>query len=128
MNFSTNWIRGRWMDGRVGNSVYLLFSLVMINTILISYRFLIENDQTFTELFPNLWIYAVIFLILYFPVSILIGRWHVCTQLKVENILKVYEEPIPAKMFRIMLDIQTGIATKSEIEEARKMIEEIEKT
>ncbi len=128
MNFSTNWIRIRWADGRVGNSVYLLFSLAMINTILISYRFLIENDQTFTELFPNLWVYAGIFIILYFPVSILIGRWHVGTQLKVENILKVSEEPIPAKMFRIILDIQTGIATKSEIEEARKMIEEIEKT
>ena len=128
MNFSTNWIRGRWMDGRVGNSVYLLFSLVMINTILISYRFLIENNQTFTELFPNLWIYAVIFLILYFPVSILIGHWHVGTQLKIEMILKVSEEPIPARMFRVILDIQTGIATKSEIEEARKMIEEIEKT
>ena len=76
----------------------------------------------------NYFLLVSIFLILYFPVSILIGRWHVDTQLKVENILKVLEEPIPAKMFRIILDIQTGIATKSEIEEARKMMEEIEKT
>ncbi len=127
MNFSTNWIRRRWSDGRIGNSVYLLFSLAMINTILISYIFLIGNDQTFAGLFNNLWIYAVIFLILYFPVSILIGRWHVGTQLKVEMVLKVSEEPIPARIFRIILDIQTGIATKSEIEEARKMMEEIEK-
>ena len=74
------------------------------------------------------YILCLIFLILYFPVSILIGRWHVGTQLKIEMILKVSEEPIPARMFRVILDIQTGIATKSEIEETRKMIEEIEKT
>jgi len=128
MNFSTNWIRGRMLDGRVGSTVYIIFVLTIVNVILISYRFLIESNQTFTELFVNLWIYAVIFLILYVPVSILIGRWHVDTQLKVENVLKVYEEPIPAKMFRIILDIQTGIATKSEIEKIRKMIVEIEKT
>ena len=56
----------------------------------------------------------------------MIGRWHVSTQLSTDNFLKVSEEPIPAKMFRTILDIQTGKATKEEIEKVREMIKKIE--
>ena len=126
MKIGSNWIRRRWMEGRTGNSVYLLFTITMLNFILISYRFVIEQDPVLEELLPNLWIFGLIFLALYFPGAIIIGRWHNLTQLKVETWIKVSEQPVSAKMFRILLDVQTGRASKEEIEEARKMIIGIE--
>jgi hypothetical protein len=126
MKVGSNWIRRRWMEGRTGNSVYLLFTITMINFILISYRFVIEQDPIFEELLPNLWMFIVIFLVLYFPGAIIIGRWHNLSVVKVETWIKVSEQPVSAKMFRILLDIQTGRASKEEIEEARKMITDIE--
>ena len=73
-----------------------------------------------------MWVFAVIFIVLYFPGAILIGRWHVKTQLSVELVMRMFENPIFAKMVRGILDIQTGKATKEEIEEFRKFVTEIE--
>ncbi|MEM2159947.1 MAG: hypothetical protein QXN55_03220 [Candidatus Nitrosotenuis sp.] len=41
--------------------------------------------------------------------------------------MKMLEDPITAKMIRTLLDVQTGKATKEEIEEFRKFSSEIEK-
>ena len=123
---SKNWIRRRWMDGRTGHTVYLILIVTLGNFLLISYRLLIEQDPVFEELIPNLWLFGVIFAILYFPVSVIIGRWHNLTQVKIETTIKVSNQPLAAKMFRILLDVQSGKASKEEIEQARKMMKEIE--
>ncbi len=122
-----NWIRRRWWEGRTGNSVYLMFVLTLLNFILITHRFLIEENVLFEDLISDLWFFGIIFIITYIPISILIGYWHRKTQWKVELTLKLLQNPMVAKMFRVMLDVQTGKASKEEIEELGNILKEIEK-
>ena len=122
-----NLIRKFWFDGRNGTTNYFLLFLALTNFILITYNFLIEDITIFNNLLSNMWIYAIIFLTLYFPISILIGRWHTNTQLHVDVTVKMNRDPIYAKMIRTLLDVQTGKASQEEIKEFRKEMEEIEK-
>jgi hypothetical protein len=122
------WIRRRWWEFRQGHSIYLIFILTFVNFILISYRLLIEKITIFKELIPELWIFAVMFIAFYLPAAVLIGYWHRRTQLRVETTLVQQQNPVMAKMFRTLLDVQTGVASKEEIKEFRKMLETIEKT
>ena len=121
------WIRRRWWEFRQGHSIYLIFALTFINFILISYRLLIEKITIFKELVPDLWIFAIVFLIIYVPAAILIGFWHRRTQLRVETTMIQQQNPVLARMIRTLLDVQTGVATKEEIAEFRKMLTKIEK-
>ena len=121
------WGRRRWWEFRQGHSIYLIFMLTFINFILISYRLLIEKVGIFKELIPDLWIFALLFLVCYIPAAILIGFWHRRTQLKVETTIVQQQNPILAKMIRTLLDVQTGTASKEEIKEFRDMLEKIEK-
>jgi len=122
-----NWLRRRWWEFRQGHSIYLIFALTFINFILISYRLLIEKVAFFKELIPELWIFAILFLVIYIPAAILIGAWHRRTQLRVEATIMVQANPLFAKMFRTLLDVQTGRASEEEIKEFRNMLEGIEK-
>jgi len=121
------WIRRRWWEFRQGHSIYLIFMLTFINFILISYRLLIEKITLFKEVIPDLWVFALLFLLCYITAAILIGYWHRKTQLRVETTIIQQQNPILARMIRTLLDVQTEIATKEEIEEFRKMLENIEK-
>jgi hypothetical protein len=120
------WIRRRWWEFRQGHSIYLIFILTFVNFILISYRLLIEKITIFKELIPELWIFALLFIVIYIPASILIGVWHRRSQLRVETTLVNQQNPVLAKMIRTLLDVQTGIATEEEIQEFRKMLKKIE--
>ena len=119
--------RRKWLDGRVGNSIYLMFTLTFLNFILISHRFFLEEDPLIPEEFSSLWVFGLVFLIAYIPTSILIGYWHRKTQLKVEQNLKWLETPLFAQIFRSLIDVETGIANKEEIEKFRKILTDIEK-
>lgn len=121
------WFRSRWFEFRMGHSTYLIFLLTFVNFILISYRLLIERIPFLQEFVPELWIFVIMFLIIYIPASIVIGFWHRKTQMKVEQTLSLQQNPFMAKLFRSMLDIQTGKATKEEIEEFRSFLINIEK-
>ena len=121
------WIRKRWWEFRQGHSTYLIFLLTFMNFVLIAYRLLIEKIPFIQELFPQLWIFVLTFVLVYIPLSIIIGNWHRRTQLRVETTINVLENPLLAKMFRTMLDIQTGKASKEEIEKARELLLNIEK-
>jgi len=122
-----SWTRRRWYEFRQGHSVYLIFVLTFINFILISYRLLIERVAAFKEIVPELWIFALMFIVIYIPAATLIGFWHRRTQLRVETTLVQQQNPFQAKMIRTLLDVQTGKATKEEIEEFRKLLLKIEK-
>ena len=115
MGFRKTFIKRRWFDGRTGTTMYLLFALTLMNFILISYRFLIEESPLFANLVSDLTIFSIIFIITYIPISILIGYWHRKTQWKVELALKMMENPLNAKMFRTILDVQTDQASDEEI-------------
>ena len=121
------WIRRRWWEFRQGHSIYLIFALTFINFILISYRLLIEKITFLQEIIPDLWMFAILFLIVYVPAAILIGYWHRKTQLRVETTMIQQQNPVLATMIRTLLDVQTGKATKDEIDEFRKMLTKIER-
>ena len=127
MEFGKTFIKRRWFDGRTGTTMYLLFALTLMNFILISYRFLIERSPLFENLISDLTMFSVIFIVTYIPISILIGYWHRKTQWKVELALKQLENPVNAKMFRTILDVQTGKASDKEIEEFREFLTKIER-
>ena len=121
------WIRRRWWEFRQGHSIYLIFILTFINFVLIAYRLLIERVSYFKEIFPELWIFALLFILCYIPAAVLIGFWHRRTQLRVETTIIQQQNPLMAKMFRTLLDVQTGKASESEIQEFRNMLLGIEK-
>lgn len=120
------WIRRRWFDFRQGHSYYLIFALSFANFVLIFHRLLIERVEFLNEVFSDLWVFFIVFIIIYIPVAIAIGAWHRRTQLKVEAEVTLLQNPLFAKMFRTMLDIQTGQIKKEEIEEMRNFLIKIE--
>ncbi len=121
------WIRRRWWEERHGHTTYLIYILTFVNYILITYTFFIEKIPFFQELIPHLWIFVLIFLVSYIPASTIIGYWHRRTQLRVETTIKLLENPLWAKMFRTVMDVQTGKASKEEIEKMRQLLTKIEK-
>ena len=127
MKVNERWIRTRWWEERQGTKIYLIYILTFVNFILISYTFFIEKIPFFQELIPHLWIFVLIFLVSYIPASTIIGYWHRRTQLKVETTIKLLENPLWAKMFRTVMDVQTGKASKEEIEKMRQLLTKIEK-
>ena len=122
-----SWTRERWWEFRTGHSTYLIFLLTFVNFVLISYRLLIEKIPIFQELIPNLSMFVLLFLAFYIPAAIIIGFWHRKTQLKVETTLTMQQNPVLAKMFRTMLDVQTGKASEKEIKEFRDFLTKIER-
>ncbi len=121
-----NELRKIWWAGRMGHANYLMFSLAILNFILIAYSFLIEGNTTFEKIIPNLGLFIIIFLAFYFPVSIWIGRWHTNTQISIEQVIRNTEDPILATMMKMLLDVQTGVASEEEIAKFRKFILKIE--
>ncbi len=122
----SNWIKRRWFDFRQGHSLYLIFVLTFSNFVLIFHRLLIERVPALEQIFSDLWVFIVVFVLAYIPVAILVGAWHRKKQLRIDQEYQIRENPLFAKMFRTMVDIQTGKAPKEEIENFRKFLIDIE--
>ncbi len=120
-------MRRRWYDFRLGHSMYLIFALTFANFILISHRLLIERVPILNEFFSSLWFFAIIFILAYIPTSILFGAWHRRTQLRVEQDIAMRQNPFLAKTLKMIIDIQTGKASKEQIETMQKTLGDIEK-
>lgn len=115
-----------WWDGRMGHSSYLMFALQLVNFLLITYNFLIEGNKIFEAFITDLWVFVTIVTIFYIPISILIGKWHTDTQIKEEMQMKMFQDPITARMIRGLLDAKQGKSNENEIKEFRKFLIEIE--
>ncbi|MDH3278385.1 MAG: hypothetical protein OEM21_09845 [Nitrosopumilus sp.] len=122
----TPWLRRRWLDFRFGHSLYLIFGISLANFVLIFHRLLIERIDFLSGIFENLWFFTIVFIIIYIPVSVIVGAWHRKTQLKVESTQTMNQNPVMAKMVRNLLDVIDGKATKEEIEQFRKFLLRIE--
>ena len=121
-----SWFRRRWFDFRQGHSVYLIFALTFANFVLIFHRLLIERVPVLDEFFPDLWAFVIAFVFIYIPLAIAIGAWHRRTQLRVDSEVILRQNPLWAKMFGLLIDIQTGKASKEEIEKLRSLLKRIE--
>ena len=89
-----SWFRRRFFEFRHGHGVYLIFFLSFANFVLIFYRLLIEQIPILTNIFTNLWIFVLTFVLLYPPIAILIGHWHTKTQLSTENTIITEQNPL----------------------------------
>ena len=124
---NSKWFRRRWFDFRLGHSVYLIFLLSFSNFILIFHRLLIERVEFLNEIFSELWMFIILFVGIYFPVSIAVGAWHRKTQIKIENEQSLLNNPFMARNFRMMIDIIEVKASKDEVQKFRKFLSDIEK-
>jgi len=120
---SKNWVRRRWVDFRLGHSVYLVFGLAFGNFILIFHRLFIERLGI--EL--SLWQFVIIFVLAYLPLAVAIGVWHRKSQVKVETEMMLKQNPMMAKYIRILLDAIDNKLTDKEKQEYRDMLTDIEK-
>lgn len=121
------WVRRRWQDFRFGHTLYLIFALSFSNFILIFHRLLIERVESLNEIFSDLWFFAIVFILLYFPISIGIGAFHRRTQIRVESEQNLLNNPFMARNFRMLVDIIEGKASKEDIEQFRNLLKKIEK-
>jgi hypothetical protein len=124
---NNSWASRRWFDFRLGHSTYLIFALSFGNFVLIFHRLFIERVPALNEIFSSLWIFAFVFILAYIPVAVVIGSWHRKTQLKVDQEQSIRQNRIWVKVFRIIIDIQTGKATDEEIEKIQSFLKSIEK-
>jgi len=120
------WIRRRWLDFRQGHGIYLIFLLTFFNFVLIFHRLLIERIEILDEIFPNLWMFASVFIIIYIPIAVLVGRWHRRSQVKIETEQIFRNNPFMARNFRMIVDILQGDASKEQIERFRNFLKRIE--
>jgi hypothetical protein len=124
---NSKWFRRRWFDFRLGHSVYLIFLLSFSNFILIFHRLLIERVEFLNDIFSELWMFIILFVGIYIPISIAVGAWHRKTQIKIENEQSLLNNPFMARNFRMMIDIIEGKASKDEVQKFRKFLSDIEK-
>jgi len=125
--FNEEWFRRRWLDFRNGNGQYLRFLLAFSNTIIIGYFFLVERISFFDDIFTNLASFALVFLAIYIPLSILFGLWHMRTQQRTDVTTQWEQRPLMAKTFLLILKISQDKASKKELEDMREFFNKIER-
>lgn len=120
-----NWVRRRWLDFRQGHSVYLIFLMTFANFVTIQFALLIDRVPALNAIFPNVWIFATIFIVGYLPLAIVIGYWHRKSQWKVEQEAMFNENVIQAKMWLFMLELIDGTVNEEEKKQVRTMLKQI---
>lgn len=121
------WIRRRWYDFRNGHSLYLIFLLTFSNFVLIFHRLLIERIPFLDEVFSQLWVFIIAFILIYIPLAVLIGHWHKRTQLRIDTEMMVRQNPLAARTWRVIIDLQTGKASEKDVDDLRELLKSIEK-
>ncbi len=117
-----------WLDFRNGHSTYLSFILAFSNTIMIVYYFLIDRlDFLNNTIFDNIVFFVLLLLMIYIPLAIILGKWHVKSQYKTEVVAMWEEWPYMAKTLRVLLDMSNDKFSKEELESLRKFFLDIEK-
>ena len=123
-----SWFRRRWLDFRQGHSIYLIFIMTFANFITIQYKLLLEKVPSIDNITGgNIIVFAVIFVALYVPLSIIIGYWHRKSQWKVEAEALFKENKIGATMWLFVIDLIDGKVTDQEKKEMRDMLLKITK-
>ena len=120
-----NWVRRRWLDFRQGHSVYLIFLMTFANFITIQFALLIDRIPVLNAVFPNLWVFAALFVAGYVPLAMIIGYWHRKSQWKIEQEAMFNENVVQARMWLFMLELIDGKVTEEEKQQVRNMLRQI---
>ena len=128
MKKNNNWFRRRWLDFRQGHSIYLIFLMTFANFIVIQYKLLIDRMPSIDSLTGgNIIGFAMTFIAIYVPLSIIIGYWHRKSQWRVEAEALFNENRIGATMWLFVIDLIDGKITDQEKKEMREMLLKITK-
>jgi hypothetical protein len=118
--FGSDWFRRRWLDFRNGHSIYLVFAMTFANFITIQYKLLIEQLPFIAGVFDSIWTFAILFILIYVPLSIVLGYWHRKSQWKVEQDALFRENKVGAIMWMYVIDLIEGNVS----EEDKKLMKE----
>ncbi|MFY3742140.1 MAG: hypothetical protein HMLIMOIP_002604 [Candidatus Nitrosomirales archaeon] len=126
-NFGSNssLMQKGWLDFRNGHSVYLSFILTFMNSILIAYHFAISQFALMDNIFFNVGLFAMFFLGVYIPASVIIGYWHRRHQWTVENEALLQENWVWAWIARYQIRLIEGKANEQETKQVMDYLEAI---
>ena len=94
--------------------------MTFANFITIQYQLLIDRLPYWAGIFNSIWIFAILFILAYVPVSIVLGYWHRKSQWKVEQDALFRENKVGAIMWMYVIDLIEGKVS----EEDRKLMRE----
>ena len=121
------WMSKRFFEFRIGNKMYIGFSIALINFILIVQRFFIDTTEAVHEILSNIAIFAILFLIIYLPLATLIGKWHYAHQYKIDNSMSFFQATGDLRIFKLLFDLKTHTANPEEVESFKKLLYDLEK-
>ena len=88
--------------------------MTLANFITIQFALLIDKLIFFSSIFSNILIFAVIFITIYFPLSLIRGYWHRKNQLNVEQEALVNNNKMDATMWIFLFEYLEGKLTEQE--------------
>lgn len=94
--------------------------MTFANFITIQYQLLIDRLPYWAGIFNSIWIFAILFILAYVPLSIVLGYWHRKSQWKVEQDALFRENKVGAIMWMYVIDLIEGKVS----EEDRKLMRE----
>jgi hypothetical protein len=94
--------------------------MTFANFITIQYQLLIANLPLSAGIFSSIWIFAIMFILFYVPLSIILGYWHRKSQWKVEQDALFRENKVGAIMWMYVIDLIEGNVS----EEDKKLMKE----
>ena len=121
------WSQQRFFEFRAGHGTYLAFAVSLVTFVLIVHRLLIERVPELNAVFGDLLIFTIVFAILYVPIAVFIGRWHMRNQYKVESTMTFMNNPSMLRAFRLLFDLETNSANKADVEAFKKLLKRLEK-
>ena len=121
------WCGKRFFEFRIGSKMYIGFSIVLLNFVLVFQRFFIDRIDAVHEIIANIAIFTVLFFIIYLPITLVVGNWHYKNQYRVDNSMEFFKESGLLKCYKLLFDLKTNSADPKEIESFKKMLYEFEK-
>jgi uncharacterized membrane protein len=94
--------------------------MTFANFITIQYQLLIDQLPYLEGIFNSIWIFAILFILFYVPLSIVLGYWHRKSQWKVEQDALFRENKVGALMWMYVIDLIEGNVS----EEDKKLMKE----
>lgn len=124
-SYGSSSLQRGWLDFRNGHSVYLSFILTFMNSILIAYNFAVSQFAFLNNIFYSIGLFALFFLGVYIPTSVIIGYWHRRHQWIVENEALLQENWVWAWIARYQIRLIEGKATYEETKQVLDYLEAI---
>lgn len=120
-------VKKRWLEFRTGNGAYVSMFLSVVSFMIIVHRLLIERVPILGQIFGDLLSFSLIFMALFVPICIIIGRWHYKHQFKVESTVQFFQSPAMAKALRLLIELEQKKSNPEDIENFKKLLLDIEK-